>query len=44
MAICFVLLSLLLFLVDLPLSHCIGSARERAYGLPTQHRTLAQTG
>jgi hypothetical protein len=44
MAIYFVLLSLLLFLIDLPLSHYIGSAREHAYGLPTQHRTLDQTG
>jgi hypothetical protein len=43
-AIYFVLLSLLLFLIDLPLSHYIGSAREHAYGLSTQHRTLDQTG
>jgi hypothetical protein len=39
-AIYFVLLSLLLFLIDLPLSHYIGSAREHAYGLSTQHRPL----
>lgn len=36
LAIYFVLLSLLLFLVELPLSYTIGFAREHAYGLSTQ--------
>jgi Zn-dependent protease with chaperone function len=36
LAIYFVLLSLLLFLVELPLSYGIGFAREHAYGLSTQ--------
>ena len=36
LAIYFVLLSLLLFLVELPLSYAIGFAREHAYGLSTQ--------
>jgi len=37
LAIYFVLLSLLLFLIELPLSYYIGFAREHAYGLSTQH-------
>ena len=36
LAIYFVLLSLLLFLVELPLSYTIGFAREHAYGLSNQ--------
>jgi len=36
LAIYFVLLSLLLFVVELPLSYYIGFAREHAYGLSTQ--------
>jgi len=37
LAIYFVLLSVLLFVVELPLSYFIGFAREHAYGLSTQH-------
>jgi STE24 endopeptidase len=36
LAIYFVLLSLLLFVVELPLSYYVGFAREHAYGLSTQ--------
>jgi STE24 endopeptidase len=36
LAIYFVLVSVLLFLVELPLSFCVGFAREHAYGLSTQ--------
>ena len=36
LAIYFVLLSLLLFLIELPLSYYVGFAREHAYGLTTQ--------
>ena len=36
LAIYFVLLYLLLFIVELPLSYSIGFAREHAYGLSTQ--------
>jgi len=36
LAIYFVLLSLLLFVVELPLSYYIGFAREHAYGLSSQ--------
>jgi STE24 endopeptidase len=36
LAIYFVLLSLLMFLVELPLSYYVGYAREHAYGLSTQ--------
>jgi Zn-dependent protease with chaperone function len=37
LAIYFVLLSLLLFVLELPLAYAIGFAREHAYGLSTQH-------
>ena len=37
LAIYFVLFSVLMFLVELPLSYFIGFAREHAYGLSTQH-------
>ncbi|HEX7505667.1 MAG TPA: M48 family metallopeptidase [Polyangia bacterium] len=37
LAIYFVLLSSLLFVIELPLSYTIGFAREHAYGLSTQH-------
>jgi len=37
LAIYFVLFSILMFLVELPLSYFIGFAREHAYGLSTQH-------
>jgi STE24 endopeptidase len=37
LAIYFVLLSVLLFVVELPLAYTIGFAREHAYGLSTQH-------
>jgi Zn-dependent protease with chaperone function len=37
LAIYFVLLSVLLFVLELPLAYFIGFAREHAYGLSTQH-------